>query len=288
MLLSTQTDYMSRTFGPTEGVRKLCQAGYDALDLSLFSMNNEDAVENGPDYRSYAAELKAAAAEYNVPFRQAHAPFGGGYDFYTGTLLPRMPRAFEIAALCGVKTIIVHPLTQGRYYGRAEELFRMNMEFYRRLLPVAKEYDLVIGVENMWEWDERREVICDSVCAPPEELCRYVDTLNDPHFTVCLDIGHVGLCGREPQDAIRAIGHDRLGALHVHDVDYRHDLHTLPYCGQYDWEPICRALHDVQYRGDLTFEADNFFEHFPVEMAEEAARFMVKVGRNLIARIEKD
>ena len=58
----------------------------------------------------------------------------------------------------------------------------------------------------MWQHNPTSHLIVDDICADPKELADLYDALDDPgHFTVCLDIGHVPLCNREPEDAIRTM-----------------------------------------------------------------------------------
>ena len=138
----------------------------------------------------------------------------------------------------------------------------------------------------MWQTDSRARHIVDDVCADPRELAALYDALDDPDaFTVCLDIGHVALCGREPEDAILLLGHDRLGALHVHDVDYRDDLHTLPGVGLIRWKAVTDALGAIDYKGELTLEADNFLRGFS-DCMPTAARFMADRARQLAAAVD--
>ena len=121
----------------------------------------------------------------------------------------------------------------------------------------------------------------------PNELARMYDTLADPEaFTVCLDLGHVALCRREPEDAIRIIGKERLGALHVHDVDYSSDLHTLPGTSKLKWDKICKALAEVDYQGSFNLEADNFFVGFPKCHYETVAKFMADTCKMFVNQIE--
>jgi sugar phosphate isomerase/epimerase len=101
----------------------------------------------------------------------------------------------------------------------------------------------------------------------------------------CLDIGHAPLVGVDPCELIRALGRDRLKALHVHDVDGINDLHTLPYLSKINWDSVCAALKEIGYEGDLTFEAGNFVTPLPTELSAAAAKFMVAAGRHLIDKI---
>lgn len=284
MLLSTQTHIMVNRFGLDEGLRLLMDAGYPALDLTMFDCNE---YLFAPDWKETARRIKAMADERSVVFNQAHAPFGGGYEHYTKNLVPLMPRVFEFASLIGVRQVIVHPLQRGRYYGHEAELFDLNREFYASLAPYARDCGVKIAIENMWQRHPVNRYIVDDVCANPHELAAYFDAQNDPNtFTVCLDLGHVALCGREPEDAIRTIGHDRLGALHVHDVRYVDDDHTLPGMGLINWDAVLQALVDIDYQGEFTFEADSFLVRYDKEFLPTVAKFMCDCGKHMVSRIE--
>ena len=111
--------------------------------------------------------------------------------------------------------------------------------------------------------------------------------MNDEHFVACLDLGHCGVIGEEAQNVIRALGHDRLKALHVYDNDYTKDQHTLPGLGKMDWEEIMKALAEIHYDGEFTYEADRFLMNMPPVMMPKAAAFMVEMGRYLIGRFEE-
>lgn len=284
MLVSTQTHQIIAAFGIEEGIKILIDAGYDALDYSFFG---DISFCQGKEGLALAKKLRKMAEERGVIFNQAHAPFGGGYEKYTTNLVPTFPDVFEFCSVLGVKNIIVHPLQQGRYYGRAKELFEMNMEFYSGLAPLAKRTGVKVAIENMWQRHPVNQYIVDDVCANPHELAAYYDTLSDPEaFTVCLDIGHVALCGREPEDAVRIIGHDRLGALHVHDVDYKGDLHTLPGMGRINHYEVAKALGEIDYKGDYTLEADNFLARYDVSYKPTAAKFMADTAKHFAAVAE--
>ena len=285
MLYSCQTCHLASRLGIHAAVDAMLDAGYPALDISLFGNNGFMLAD---DWRETAKALRAKAETRGAVFNQAHAPFGGGYEHYTKNLIPTFPRVFEFCEELGVRQIVVHPLQQGRYYGRERELFNMNMDFYRSLVPLSDRHGIKIAIENMWQTHPVTHRICDDVCANPHELAAYYDTLNDPaHFTVCLDIGHVALCGREPEDAIRILGHDRLGALHVHDVDYVSDLHTIPYLGRVNWSNVVTALADIGYKGEFTMESDAFLARYPNDFLPTATKFMADTTKYLAEKLEQ-
>ena len=283
MLVSMSTNYLAGLYGVETAVRMLIEGGFTAID---FSMINTRLVPFTDDYREAAEKLVEMAKSAGVVFNQSHVPFVSNAEKYENEILPLMPRIFEMASLLGIKNVVVHPRKEGRYYGREEYLFEKNVEMYNSLKPIAKKFGVKIAIENMWQHHPVTKKICDDVCAPPEELARLYDTLGDPEaFTVCLDIGHAALCGREPEDAIRYLG-KRIGCLHVHDVDYKEDLHTVPGAGKINWDKVCRALADIDYSGDITLEAGNFFRGFLPEMHQAAARFMADTAKSLAEKIE--
>jgi len=78
------------------------------------------------------------------------------------------------------------------------------------------------------------------------------------------------------------LGSDRLACLHVHDVDGIDDSHTLPYFGIVRWQQVMEALAEIDYKGDLTFEACGFFRDKPVELYPQYLKMMERTGRHLI------
>ena len=272
MIFSTQTHFLADKFGLVEACERLALAGFPAIDISMFHVDQPPFTD---DYKEVAEKLLEISKRTGVKYVQAHAPFGGGREKYTQNLVPLMPRAFEFCGLLGIENIVVHPIQDGRFYGREKEIFDLNIEFYKSLAPIAKKHGVKIAIENMWQRHARAKYIIDDIIADPLELARMYDTLADPEaFTVCLDIGHVALCQREPEDAIRVIGGERLGALHVHDVDYIDDLHTMPGCGKINWDAVCRALAEVGYQGSFNLEADNFYRNYLPEHIELCTKFM--------------
>ena len=190
------------------------------------------------------------------------------------------------AALMGIRNIVVHPVQHLTYAKEKQRLWEENLAFYRSLIPYCEEYGIRVCAENMWQYDNKRRYIVDSVCSQPEEFCGLLDALDSPWIVGCLDLGHCALVGVEPEDFIRAMGKERLQALHVHDVDYLHDCHTMPFTKNLNWEAITRALAEIGYEGDFTFEADSFYEGFPPQLVPDACKLMERTGRYLVGRIQ--
>ena len=290
MILSTQTSNVVGSFGVEDGIKLLKEAGYDALDLSLFPMSTTPQHPlYGDGWREYVEGMRKIADEVKIPFNQSHVPFVFNWknpNEFEERFMPLNIRGLEATAIAGAKIAIVHPWHYSQFMGHEEEIFEKNMTFYKSLLPYAKEFGVKIALENMWQVEPKRKYIYASACGTAAELARYIDTLDSEYFVACLDLGHCGLVGEEAQDAIRILGHDRLKALHVHDNNYKEDSHTLPGLMMMNWDEITKALADIDYDGEFTFEADAFLKNFDNAFKPEAVRFMVKRGRDLIAKIE--
>ena len=289
MILSTQTDNLFRRFPPEEALSIFAEAGFDAVDYSMFDMTSDSCPLNTVDPEAFGLGLRKKAESAGIFFNQAHAPFPCmryGDEEWNAKIPGRVARSIRIAGVLGAKTIVVHPVAcpfQG------EEQKEVNFKFYRTLEPVALEYGIKIAIENMWGYDGRRGYIMPNVCSFGADLAEYYDGLANPKaYTVCLDLGHCGLVGDEPDAAIRVLGKDRLGALHVHDNNYREDSHTVPYDYgmKMNWDAITRALGEIGYEGDFTFEADNFLVRFDAETVSAGLKYMADIGRRLIKKIE--
>ncbi len=288
MKLSTQTDIIAARLGDEAAVRILASAGYDCIDWSFFPMRNSVGPWCEENWREHAHQLRALQDELGITANQAHAPFPTclGEEPFDTTIHKWILRSMEASAILGVRNIVVHPIHHIPYAKNRQRLHEQNLELYRSLIPYCESYGIRVCAENMWQYDNKRGYIVDSVCSRPEEFCGLLDEINSPWIVGCLDIGHCALVGQDPADFIRAMGPDRLQALHVHDVDHKQDCHTLPFTQALDWESICAALGEIGYTGELTFEADNTLRPFPDELLPDAAALMARTGRYLISRVD--
>jgi sugar phosphate isomerase/epimerase len=285
MKLVTTTDFLARHFGFEKAIDMIADAGYDGIDFSAF------CDEYYTDFRTedFYTEMRRRAEDRGVFFLQAHAPMPSSYidPVQNEHRFAEVVKAMRHAALLGAKTIVVHPYEHLPYRDHAEELVALSLAFYRRLLPYAEKYGIRIATEAMWDRMENG-LITHSVCAHTDEMIRIIDEIGHPLFGACVDVGHTVLVREDTAACIRALGKKRLFCLHIHDVDGAHDNHTLPYfAGGVSWERVLGSLAEIGYEGNLTFEADGFFEPLPQENAPDAARFMERIGRTLIRKFEE-
>ena len=290
MLLSTQTQRLQNKFGYEQAIKMLAKAGYDAYDISLFHPLSDSDQLYKENYKEYAISLRALADKEGIICNQAHAPFPSSTPEHDKdeAIYKSILHAMEIASILGAKCIIVHPKQHLPYRANAEELKKINVEFYKSLIPYCEKFNINVAVENMWQKNPvGNTTIVNSTCARVEEFCDYIDTINSDRIVACLDIGHVSLCGEDMSVMIRGLG-KRLKALHVHDTDGVKDLHTLPFTSQNDFPLIMKLLAEIDYEGDLTFEADRFYNNFPENIYQDVTNFMHLTGRELIRMFEEN
>ena len=279
MKLSANMIRVHDAFGIRETFDIFARVGFRGMDF------NNDVREyfDGTHGDDFYIELGNYAREKGINIGQAHAPFPSSYieEERTAQRFLDIVHGMKNAALLGAPMIVVHPCTHLDYAaeGNAEILFDYNLDFYRRLIPYAREYGIKIAIENIGRV---------SVTSTPERLNRLYDTLNDPVFTVCFDVGHCLLQGVDPAEAIREIG-ERLvdGCTHVHDNNGEADSHTLPFYGKVKWDEVMRALADIGYKGDLNYEASNFLRDLPRELYIDGLIYMAKVGHYLIGKFNE-
>ncbi len=283
MKLSTATSTVERAFGLKGAIDLIAEAGFDAIDFSAGFEEYQTDTYN----KEYYTEIKKYAENKGVYFNQAHGPDGSSFknEEANKKRYQEVITTMKNASYLGAETIIIHPCQHLNYYveGNAELLFEYNMKFYKSLIPYCEEYGIKVAVENMWQYPK---MVSHSTCSRPEEFIRYVDELNSPWLVSCLDLGHAVLCREQPDEFIKKLG-TRLTNLHVHDVDGTNDSHTLPYFGITDWNAVMDALRAVDYKGDLTYEANGFLKEKPQELYPYYLKLMAETGRYLISKFEK-
>ena len=277
MKISTEIDSIALHIGEEKAVELVAKTGFDAWDFSMFEMcKNENGIlvptehptaQSG--YLGFARKLRQIGLDNGIICNQGHAPF------------PTSPkskdwlkRAIECIAEAGGEICIIHPMNNGT----PEE----NAEMYFELLPFAKEHNVKIATENMWNWLPDAEHSSFAACATPESFNAHLDAVNDDFFVACLDIGHAEMKGSNTsaEEMVRALG-SRLKALHIHDNDKLHDSHQVPFTMNIDFVPIVKALKDINYDGYFTLEASRYLLNFKKEDVTEKVKNLYNSAKKL-------
>ncbi len=290
MYISTDNGIIRKQFGDLKAAQLIHEAGFDGIDYTFYEMEmvpEQDIFElTAAEWRRLADEVYDYAKSVGLSFPQAHAPY-----LYTlaedrsGKHFQDVLKSFEFCARIHCPQMVIHtlkfPLTTAR-----EDVDRINADYLCSFLPYAEEYDVNIGVENLFVFDSKRRRYC-SQHGTPEEMNAFLDRLDHPRFVSCCDVGHCALTGCEPEDFIAGMSSQRLTMLHVQDLDYVDDRHYLPYQGMLNWEGITSALAKIGFEGPMNLEVLHFYDRFPRELLPEALRLAAVTARQLADLVEQ-
>ncbi len=285
MKLVTMTHTLEKRFGLKKAIEMLKNAGFDAYDCSLgYAMtkgefSGDDAFEKAREIREYSEKLGICCAQTHTP---SHASDIKGIKYFLNGIDVEK-KAVEISGILGAEVAVVHPTSLTDAEGNYDML-------YSKLLPIAKKYGVKIACENMFAWKDKFSIDIETVptaCGNSRDFARQVDIANDENMVACLDIGHCHLPNNEKfENMVKTLG-KRIQALHVNDNNLRDDLHVFPFTGAINWDCVCKALADIGYDGNFTFEVDFFMETYPDELLPECLELLHAIGRYLISKIEE-
>ena len=258
MNLSVNAEYLKRTRDPLvkrdpmECFRICREAGFRTV--SYFPDFTSDEWEREVDR---AAEARAVLG---MTVDQVHAP----YNFYAHRPLEifreQLGRSIVAAKRMGASYLIFHGDEYHPGRGEAYDADLALNTVYEIFAPYVEE-TLKNGMtpvfENAFE-DHHRVSLTERshFCGELSELIALLDRFCDPRIGCCWDFGHGKLALENDErhaEAIRTLG-SRIVCTHVHDNYYKKDLHLPPFMGDADWGSLMRAVKDIGYRGDLTFE----------------------------------
>lgn len=308
LLLSTQTypliDVRSTDQAYLdERYHYLRSCGIEAVELDDDFEEDSPLIQKGTVNHFWDKELdelyeyftphKIAAQRSGIAFSQIHALFPlyiPNYEAVTDYVQMAVEKTLAVSAFLDCPAVVVHPYSCTDKVHERE----INLALYRRLMPFAKQSGVKICLENMFLTFNGRPV--EGSCSTADEACWYIDTLNAEAgadlFGFCLDIGHATLLRRDIKSFITTLGH-RLACLHIHDNDGNFDCHIMPFThgigwagkSSTDWNGFLDGLREINYQGNLSFEAAHSFQLFPKELEGDLLKLYGAIGRYFKDRI---
>jgi sugar phosphate isomerase/epimerase len=260
-------------FEKQERYQKMRECGFDYLDLDMCHALDGMTEEEG---LAWLEETKALLEEAGVTVCQVHGPWRfPPHDETPEARAERMDvmqRSIRYTAMLGCRDWVIHPLMPfgSRDDSDMEAFLGINFDFFRALLPTARECGVTICFENM--------PMSKLEISPPEQSLQFIREMNDEHFKFCLDTGHAIIRKTSPADAVRMAGKD-LRVLHVHDNDGEKDRHWLPTTGVIDWKAFVGALREAGFDGVFSLECavpPDFMTEAPMEDRIRAIRAMTE------------
>jgi len=154
-----------------------------------------------------------------------------------------METSLRNAKALGATTVLLVPgvVTAKVRYADA---YTRSQTHIRKLLPLAQELGIVIGVENVW----------NNFLLSPLEFAHYVDEFNSPFLKAYFDVGNIVKYGF-PQDWIRTLG-PRI--IKVHIKGYKNVNNGWQWTNvrddSIDWPEVRRAFEEIGYNSYMTAE----------------------------------
>lgn len=286
-----------------ERYRHLKECGIEAVELDDDFEEDSALIKKGvvnhfwdkdlDELYEYFTAHKNAAQRNGIAFSQMHATFPlylPENEAVTEYVRTAVEKTLAVAAFLDCPAVVVHPYS----CKDKEEEIEINLALYRRLIPFAKQYGVKICLEDLFLTANGRAM--EGACSTADEACWYIDTLNEEAgvnvFGFCLDIGHANLLRREIKTFITKLG-DRLTCLHIHDNDGDHDTHAMPFTysigwgskNSTDWDGMLEGLREINYKGNLSFEAFKTIVLFPKELESDVLKLYSAIGRYFRNRI---
>ncbi|HEX2488140.1 MAG TPA: sugar phosphate isomerase/epimerase family protein [Blastocatellia bacterium] len=153
----------------------------------------------------------------------------------------RMEISLRNAKLWGADTVLLVPAVV-RPDTTIPQAWERSQPHIRKLLPLAEELDVIIGVEPVW----------NKFLLTPYDTAKYVDEFKSPRLKAYFDVGNVVMYGF-PQEWIRTLG-ERIVKFHLKDFKYETRQWVPLREGSIDWKEVRKAIGEIGFSGYLTVE----------------------------------
>ncbi len=254
-------------------LRKALQLGMlpknlsDADKFKLAKKCGYEGIEGYPMADLDAAKkLGKLARDVGVPIHSIvyggwGAPFSDPNPKVIEKGLAGMQTALRSAKALGAETVLLVPAIVKENVSYSDA-YKRSQEHIRKLLPLAKEFGVIIAVENVW----------NKFLLSPLEFARYVDEFDSPWLKAYFDIGNVIIYGYA-QDWIRTLG-KRIAKIHLKDFKRSGYQWKNLLDGDVNWKEVRRALGEVEYDGFITPELGGGDETYLTDLSGRIDRII--------------
>jgi hexulose-6-phosphate isomerase len=201
-----------------------------------------------------AAEIKEASAKTGLVIHSVmnadhwKYPLSSADPEVVSKSVAGMEVSLRNAKLWGADTVLLVPAVVNPETSYKDAWTRSQRVVKERILPLARELKVVIGMEEVW----------NKFLLSPLEMASYVDEFASPWVKAYLDVGNMLFYGY-PQDWIRTLG-KRIHRVHIKDfkVDRGKGQFFWKNIGEgdVDWPEVRKAFSEVGYDGWVTTEIE--------------------------------
>lgn len=294
-LATTTGDFDEYTSDYLERIRYVQEAGFRYLDLSLYTVTEEDPLF-GPGWRAYAELLGSYAEKNGLHFVQAHSPSTNNLNGESGyqDAVWKTIRSIEVCGVLGIPNIVVHAGWNSDIRDR-DTWFAENKKFFSELFPAMEQNHVNVLCENSTKANMRDMYYLFT----GRDMADFVKYVDHPLFHACWDTGHANIEGSQYQE-ILDLGKE-LYAIHYNDNRGQMDEHLIPFMGTLNHDEVMYALKKIGFQGPFTLEAGSALRGYrcwlgnrrgfeqdkrlaepPLELQQELEHFLCSAGKYIL------
>ncbi len=249
---------LPKELGYRERFQLAKDAGFDGIEVGTIS---DPKV---------AEEVKDASAKTGLKVHSVmnadhwKYPLSSGDPAVVAKSVAGMETSLRNAKLWGADSVLLVPAVVNPETPYKDAWTRSQKVVKERLLPLATELKVVIGMEEVW----------NKFLLSPLEMARYVDEYASPYVQAYLDVGNMVFYGY-PQDWIRTLG-KRIHRVHLKDFKVEDEKLEWKNLGEgaIDWPEVRKAFAEVGYAGWVTAELEGGDAAYLKDVAARIDRFI--------------
>lgn len=254
MRYSMWSQYL-RGSSPEDCVKDFARKGWHYLELStehgemLLARGNEE--KTGVSFSNYAKN-------YGISFPQGHLWLSADIAAVKqDETVDALKRWLDLYCAANINACVLHcgGGEMDSLVKKDSEIQEARIKALKILCNHIKGSDAFICMENLSRFTTNAE-----------ELKTLINAVGSDRLAICLDTGHLHMCGLSQSDFIEQSG-KLLKALHIADNEGKSDQHLMPHGrGSIDWDNFTAALAKSSYDGVLNFEIPGETHNIPYEL----------------------
>lgn len=274
MHIGIQSGATTQELGYAQAYSLYRAAGFESVDVNINNEVKDEAAFRAGDFDKadsiFDHPMKEILEHFVPEFTQikknglvvgqAHAPFPTyvpGKPESLDRIISIITNCLKFCQIAEIPYLVVHGVKDPNLPQKTLDAY--NDRLYSSLIPTLLEGNTVVCAENLWNRDpEDYNKLTPAHGSNADAIVAFIDDMNaragKEVFGLCLDLGHLNLLGLDPAEYIHKLG-KRIKVLHIHDNNGGpDDQHLAPFTGTLDFDAAMKALAEVGYAGDLSFE----------------------------------
>ncbi len=250
-------------FDPLEAIRKAKEIGYHGFEPALTIDHMGIAIS---DFDKFWRSLANVSRDVSIEIPSVATGL-----FWRINPMENLEEALKVverlcraAHLVEAKVVLV---TVGSALSEKDfnECFERAAHFLKKASAIAREYNVLIGVENVW----------NKILGSPLEMKELLGKVNEDNVKAYLDVGNT-LPHSLPEHWIDVLGSELIAQIHVKDFNLAELKFGIPLTGDVNWRAISKRLKAISYKGYLVAEVPPYRGH-PLRAVEDTFKSLKEI-----------